>query len=161
MSKYWNRAMAAGVLTLASFAASAATAIQAFDAGGMDRIVAEQKGKPFVLVVWALDCAYCEPSFKTLAQEKKKRKFNVVTLTTDPAADPQAMAAVRKKLEATGLKDNAWAFGDAAPERLRYAIDPKWYGEMPRSYWFDASGKRVAQYSGVITTETVAKLAPR
>ena len=61
-----------------------------------------------------------------------------------------------KRLQAQGFADNAWAFGDEAPERLRYALDPKWHGEKPRTYWFNAKGERTA-YSGVVSPEHIAK----
>lgn len=35
---------------------TAAEAIQPFGANSMERIVATQKGKPFVLIIWSLDC---------------------------------------------------------------------------------------------------------
>lgn len=147
---------------LAAIAATAAPAeaIRPFEAHSLEHIVTAQKGKPFVLIVWSLDCQYCQISLKNLAEAKRKRKdLHVVTLSTDPVDDPQAVALMKKKLESAGMNSNAWAYGDAAPEQLRYAIDPKWHGEIPRSYWFNAQGQRVASYSGVITAETIAKLA--
>lgn len=51
-----------------------------------------------------------------------------------------------------------WAFGSAAPERLRHAIDHKWRGEMPRTYWFDRQGK-MAAYSGMVTPEVVRRFS--
>jgi thiol-disulfide isomerase/thioredoxin len=138
--------------------AHAGGAIQPFDADGMTRIAASQNGKPFVLVVWSLECEYCQASLSALAREKRKHKnFNVVTLATDAAGDPQAAALMQKKLATSGMAGNAWAFGDAPPEQLRYAIDPKWHGEMPRSYWFNARGERIA-YSGTITPDVIARL---
>jgi hypothetical protein len=140
-------------------AAHAAPALQAFEPDSLARIVARQQGKPFVLVLWSLDCVYCQASLKTLAEEIHKRKnLRVVTLSTDAAADPELAPMMRKRLAALGLSANAWAFGDAPPEQLRYMIDPKWHGEKPRSYWYDARGERVA-YSGVITAATIERFA--
>lgn len=136
----------------------AALAIQAFEPDSLARIVATQKGKPFVLLVWSLDCEYCHASMKTLAQEQRKRRnLTVVTVATDSLADGQTAALMKRKLEAVGMRRHAWAFGTAPPEQLRYALDPGWHGEMPRSYWFNARGESVA-YSGMITAETIAKL---
>jgi cytochrome oxidase Cu insertion factor (SCO1/SenC/PrrC family) len=155
------RNLAACVLFAAAAPAYAAITIQAFEPDTLEQIVAKQKGKPFVLVVWSLDCEYCQASLKTLSQEKRKRKdLQVVTLATDPLADPQAVALMKKKLEAVGMSSNAWAYGNAPPEQLRYVLDRKWHGEKPRSYWFNAQGERVA-YSGVITAETIAKMTAR
>jgi thiol-disulfide isomerase/thioredoxin len=138
----------------------AAEKIHSFAPDSLNRIVASQKGKPFVIMVWSLECDYCQPSFNALAEAKHKSRFSVVTIATDRADDPQAAGLIKKKLEASGLGTNIWAFGTAPAEQLRYAIDPKWRGEMPRSYWFNARGEAVA-YSGLITAETVAKFLPK
>lgn len=139
--------------------AYAAQAIQSFEPDSMARIVASQDGKPFVLVVWSLDCEFCQASLDALAREKRKHKnLKIVTLSTDSLEDEQAAALMKKKLGSLGLNDHAWAFGAAPPEQLRYAIDSKWHGEMPRSYWFDAKGGRTA-YSGVITPGMIAKFS--
>lgn len=149
------------VLALCALHAHAASPIQPFDADGMARIVASQKGKPFVLIVWSLDCEYCQISMKNMAEEKRKRKnFNIVTLSTDSAEDAEAVVLMKKKLASVGMSRNAWAFGAAPPEELRYAIDPKWHGEKPRSYWFTANGESVA-YSGMITAATIDRFYGR
>ena len=45
-----------------------------------------------------------------------------------------------------------WIFSDSMPERLRYVIDPSWYGELPRAYFYDASHQRRA-HSGLLKQE--------
>ncbi len=141
--------------------ARAAATVQPFEPDSLQEIVASQKGKPFVLLVWSLDCEYCQASMKTLVQEKRKRPtLRVVTLATDSAADPQAVAMMRNKLSSVGLTSHAWAYGEAPPEQLRYALDPGWHGEKPRSYWFDGRARKKA-YSGVITPAVIEKMMGR
>ncbi|SFU36546.1 TlpA family protein disulfide reductase [Pseudoduganella namucuonensis] len=155
------RLLAGCLLTLLTASAHAAQPIQPFEADGMARILAGQKGKPFVLVVWSLDCGYCLASLTHLAREKRKHKsLKVVTLATDTLSDERNAAMMQKKLKAAGIASEAWAFGAAPPEQLRYAIDGKWHGELPRSYWFDGRGGKVA-HSGVIAPEVIARLMPR
>jgi thiol-disulfide isomerase/thioredoxin len=134
--------------------------IRSFAPDSFRQIVAGHAGKPFVVMVWALDCAYCEPSFEALAEAKRKYKVSVVTIATDRADDQEAAGLITKKLKASGLASDTWAFGAAPEEQLRYAIDPKWRGEMPRSYWFNGRGEAVA-YSGMISADTVSKLLPK
>jgi hypothetical protein len=146
------------VFALASMAAHAGQDVQAFERDSLAQIVAKQKGKPFVLVLWSLDCVYCQASLKTLAEERRKRKdLRVVTISTDSADDPEAASLMQKRLATFGMQANAWAYGSAPPEHLRYAIDPKWRGEKPRTYWFNAAGEKTA-YSGTVSPETIAKL---
>ncbi len=136
----------------------AGTILQPFEPSSLRNIVEQHKGKSFVLFVWSLDCTYCQASLDHLAQVKLDDKaLTIVTLSTDLASDQQAAEMMRKRLTGLQLSDNAWAFGSAAPEKLKYAIDPKWHGEKPRSYWFNARGERVA-YSGLLDEETIKKL---
>jgi thiol-disulfide isomerase/thioredoxin len=144
------------IITLLALAAGAAGAATPFEADSLERIVASQHGRPFVLLVWSLDCAYCQASLDTLARARKK--LRIVTLSTDSLDDPQAAALMRQRLATLGMTANAWAFGAAPAEQLRYAIDPKWHGEMPRSYWFNGRGDQRA-HSGVLTPAVIAQLS--
>lgn len=145
----------------AAAVANAAPTIQAFEPDGMARIVASQKGKPFVLIIWSLDCEYCQASLTALAHERLTRKaLRVVTLSMDALGDVPAATVIRKKLARLGMTGDAWAFGTTPAEQLRYAIDPQWHGEMPRSYWFNAGGEKIA-YSGVLMPATIETLLLR
>lgn len=154
-------ALLASMAVLAALPAKAGAALQAFEPDSLARIVEQHKGKPFVLVVWSLDCVYCQHSMKALAEEKRRNKgLTVVTVSTDPASDPDAVALMQKRLASFGMTRSAWAYGDAPAEHLRFAIDPKWRGEKPRSYWFNAQGERTA-YSGVLTSAMIETLSSR
>ncbi|HLT63635.1 MAG TPA: hypothetical protein VKZ92_03845, partial [Pseudohongiella sp.] len=48
----------------------------------------------------------------------------------------------------------SWMFADAFAERLRFTIDPQWYGELPRSYLFDADHQAHA-HSGMMSEQMV------
>lgn len=152
------------LLSLSAVFSSTAAAdpmFRPFEPDSLAQIIQQQKGKPFVLFLWSLECEYCQASLKTLSQELRKgADLNIVTLSTDALDDAPAAALMRQRLSSLGMTENAWAFGAAPAEQLRYAIDPKWYGEMPRSYWFNARGERVA-YSGLLTTAIIEKLASR
>ena len=129
--------------------AAAEEKIQPFESGSFERIIATGKGKPLVVMIWSLTCDYCEPSFDALADAKRSKGLEVVTIATDRADDQEAARLIKKKVSRHGLPSNIWAFGTAPAERLRYDIDPKWRGEMPRSYWVRSNGE-IQAYSGMI-----------
>lgn len=139
--------------------AAAAENLRRLEPGSFERIIASGKGRPLVVMVWSLDCDYCEPSFDALANAKRTKGLEVVTIATDRADDQEAARLIGKKLSRHGLASHAWAFGTAPAERLRYDIDPKWRGEKPRSYWVDGAGQ-VRAYSGLISAEVVARMLP-
>jgi hypothetical protein len=159
--KTWIVVLCTALLGAVAGVAQARPPAEPFESDSLGRILSSQQGKPFVLILWSLDCVYCQASLAVLAQEKRTHpRFNIVTLSTDPLGDPQTDALIDARLRALGLTSGAWAFGAAPPEQLRYAVDPKWHGEMPRSYWFDAQGKRTA-FSGTLTPALIQKLSSR
>jgi hypothetical protein len=157
--------MAAAITVLAAMATvSPANAAQqdgrlkSFEPHSVEQIAVGHKGKPFVVLVWSMDCEFCQQSLDVLAKARAANPgFDVVTITTDPLSDAALSALVSKRLSGIDLLQDAWSFGGQAPERLRYAIDPRWRGEKPRSYWYDAQGRRVA-YSGIITPAVIERM---
>lgn len=148
----------AAALLLGLFAMSAqAQPLKPFEPASLEQIVASHRGKPFVLLVWSMDCEFCQASLDVLSKARAADPgLDIVTVTTDPIADTALAEQVRARLAALLLTGNTWSFGAESPERLRYALDPLWRGEKPRSYWYDAGGKRLA-YSGMIKPARVAQ----
>ncbi|CAG9184411.1 hypothetical protein LMG23992_05223 [Cupriavidus laharis] len=140
--------LAAGPVNAGSAKAAEAAPVNWFDSASVPRLVASQQGKPFVLVVWSLDCVYCRRNFEAIGKlQARNPALRVVTLSMDvPAAQQQ----VQQHLQRTRLSRNAWMFGSEMPERLRYALDPDWMGETPRTYFYRADGERRG-VSGVIS----------
>ena len=137
-------------LSMVLLAPASAEPIKPFEIDSLAQIEASQRGKPFILLVWSMDCQFCQTSLEVLSRARASTPgLALVTVTTDPAADDALIGQVEKRLSSLNLMADTWSFGTASPERLRFAIDPGWRGEKPRSYWYDASGKRTA-YSGLI-----------
>ena len=42
-----------------------------------------------------------------------------------------------------------------SPEKLRYVIDQDWYGELPRSYYYDADHQR-SSHSGTLSQQQLS-----
>lgn len=149
-AKMLSMTLLAGLLVAAivMFAGTAAGAeLQTFDAKSLDTIRAAHAGKPFVLAFWSV---YCEPCREEMALWKSLRSkypgVPVVLVTTDP---PEERAAVVKFLARHNPgRVEHWAFADEFSERVRYAVDRSWRGELPRTYLFDAAHQSLAR-SGV------------
>ncbi|MFZ6774378.1 hypothetical protein ACO0LB_16855 [Undibacterium sp. SXout7W] len=157
MNKYFKFLVPVAVSFFLFIASSQAADIQEFKSVSMNNLIQSQKGKPFVLVVWSLDCEFCQASLAALWKSKKRNKnVRVITIGTDSLLDEQNASLMKQKLNGFDLMKDAWAFGEEAPERLRFSVDPKWHGEMPRSYWFDANGQSTA-ISGVIKVAEIEK----
>lgn len=122
--------------------------LRPFDAKSLAEIRQTHAGRPFVVAFWSIHCGPCKEEMSTLAA--LKRKFpgvSIVLVATDP---PSAKPAVVRYLAGQKLgKVETWAFADEFAERVRFAVDRKWHGELPRTYFFDARHEPIA-HSGAI-----------
>jgi len=127
---------------------------QSFVRGSLQAIVAAHQGKPFILALWSLDCVHCREDLEMLGRlQAQYRNLDVVLVATDPL---QRAAEIAPVFERYALQRAvSWIFADDFIERLRYEIDPEWYGELPRTYFFAADGKIIAQ-SGKFQFEPTA-----
>jgi hypothetical protein len=121
--------------------AVAAEAVRPFTQGSLGQVVAAREGRPFILVLWSLDCQYCPTELKTLSELRRSHPdLDVVLVATDTISDARQLAL---KAEAYGMSQaEQWVFAEDMPERLRREIDPRWYGEVPRTYFYDRKHQR-------------------
>ena len=81
------RCVAALLLGACAMAAQA-QALKPFEPASLEQIVASHRGQPFVLLVWSMDCAFCQSSLDVLSKARAADPtLNIVTVTTDPVAD--------------------------------------------------------------------------
>lgn len=125
-------------------AAPAAGALLPFDAGTLTALRKTHAGKPFVLAFWSV---YCEPCRDEMAEwDAVKRKYSslpIELVCTDTTADRALIDAFFAKYPPGPVQK--WLFADAFTERVRYAVDKSWRGELPRSYFYDAAHKPLAK----------------
>lgn len=124
-----------------------------FKAGSLAEIQAQRAGKPFILLFWSLDCTSCMKEMDGLAAVAAKHpELDLVMVSTDEDSYGKEVEAT---LDKHGLrKVESWIFADANAQRLRYEIDPAWFGELPRSYFYDAAHQR-KPHSGVLGIEQI------
>lgn len=133
-----------GLLLCLSCACSSATQItKHFVRGSYQEIVSAHTGKPFIISLWSLDCTYCLDDMVLFGKlSKKYHNLDLVLISTDT---PEQMKEIARTLQKYPLKQaESWVFADSFVERLRYEVDTQWYGELPRTYFYDAQGNVLA-----------------
>jgi hypothetical protein len=128
----------AGLLLFVAACGAQAGGFNDFGPDSRAAIERAHPGKPFILALWALDCAYCREDLDMLgALVRQRPDISLVTVCTDCREAGGEGAAL---LEAARLpRHERWQFAATDVDRLRYAIDPRWYGEVPRTYFYDAA----------------------
>jgi thiol-disulfide isomerase/thioredoxin len=131
-----------------------------FTADSLAKIQAQYAGRPFILSVWSVnDCVYCLKEMAMFGQLAKAHPALPLVLVAADA--PDAIPQIDALLAKHGLADKpSWVFNDDIPERPRMAIDPKWRGELPRTYLYDAQHQRVA-VSGLMDEQTLREWLKR
>ncbi|MFC5302495.1 TlpA disulfide reductase family protein [Azospira restricta] len=136
-------------------AGAAEQPVRPFVAGTLQKIVAERQGKPFILALWSVSCTHCPEELKTLARLKQANPaLDVVLVSTDDADESPRVRELAQRFGLAAVPQ--WVFADPAPERLRFEIDRRWYGELPRTLFFDRQ-HRVEAVSGLVPPERLAR----
>lgn len=114
----------------------------AFTVDTLAKIKAQYAGRPFILGMWSVsECSYCIDELTMLGKlARTHRSLPLVLVATDTPAQGAAMQKILTPLGLAGV--DSWVFDDPVPERLRRAIDPSWYGELPRTYLYDGEHRR-------------------
>jgi thiol-disulfide isomerase/thioredoxin len=126
-------------------------ALKPFVSGSYKQLQDSNVNKPFMLVIWSITCSSCLKDMALLnTLHKAHPNINMVMLATDDASATEQIQEILAKNELSSLEN--WLFADDNAQKLRYEIDPKWYGEMPRTYFFDKNHEREG-ISGVLSQE--------
>ena len=111
--------------------------LRAFDAKSVIAIRDAHAGKPFVLAFWSIRCAPCiEDMADFVTLQSKSPNVAIVLVATDTGADRDAASQFLARYRLGRIE--TWGFADAFAERVRFAVDRSWRGELPRTYFYDA-----------------------
>ena len=69
---------------------------------------------------------------------KKHPKVKLVVVNTDGLTASQEVTKALNKIRLPKVYE-AWQFAEADEDRLRYSVDKNWYGELPRTYYYENS----------------------
>lgn len=140
------------MLTMSGMA-MAAHDVRPFIPGSLAQILDDREGRPFILVLWSLECQYCPAELRMLGSLKKRNpKLDIVLVATDTPTEAQQLA---KRVKSYGMgKVEQWVFSEDMPEKLRFEIDRRWYGEIPRTHFYDRAHQREIK-TGLINQQFV------
>ncbi len=128
------------MLICSLFSASATYAgevsIKAFQKGSYQKILNDYKDRPLILILWSVTCSACLAEMELIHEIHQQRpKLNIVMLSVDGPEFYQEMVQIIKKEKLAEIEQ--WGFSEDNSPALRYVIDSRWYGELPRTYFFD------------------------
>lgn len=145
LGMFWCALAPAGALAGALAGAPAAGLAQ-FEPATMTELRSRYAGQPFVVAFWSVTCVPCREELPHWGKWQRRHPgVPILLVATDGPEDHEAVGALlaTERMEGVGL----YGFADGFAERIRYAVDRGWYGEVPRTYFFDRQ-HRVESRSG-------------
>jgi thiol-disulfide isomerase/thioredoxin len=132
--------------------------LKPFVSGSYQQILSNNAKKPFMLVVWSIDCSSCIKDMTLLNEiHQENPGLKIIMLAADEPSVGEQVKQLLSKYKMDAVEN--WLFADENAEKLRFEIDPKWYGELPRTYFFNAAHQRIG-ISGVLSKKDIlAKIA--
>jgi thiol-disulfide isomerase/thioredoxin len=125
-----------------------------FVRGSWQELRQAHAGRPTIVHFWGLTCAPCLvelPSWGELLRERPR--LDLVLVAADARADDQVRMS--ETLGKAGLSSaERWGFADRFADRLRFEVDPRWRGELPRTLLIAGDGT-VTAISGVADLASV------
>lgn len=141
MSKRWLAVLWL-VLSLACVQVNAQDGARHFVPGSLAQIVAAHEQRPFILSFWSLTCTHCQEELALLAKlQRQYPTLKLVLVSTDTPEDNVAISATLSRMKLARVE--SWVFADSFAERLRFEVDRKWHGELPRTYFYQ--GGQISQ----------------
>jgi hypothetical protein len=120
-----------------------------FTTGSYQQILAANVKQPFMLVVWSVTCSSCLKDMKLLSNIHKSRpELKMIMLAADEPSETGQILQILENSQLSGIEN--WAYASENTQKLQFEIDPKWYGELPRTYFFDKTHQRTG-VSGVLS----------
>ena len=133
---------------------SAGPELRRFGTDSYQAVLEAHASEPFLLVFWSLECPPCYRELKKLGEMGAGKAFETVLVATD---GPGHAPRIRETLKRFDLQQAEWSVFDGPRMKLRFSVDRQWYGELPRSYRFDADHRR-RTFTGVLQPKEVAPL---
>jgi thiol-disulfide isomerase/thioredoxin len=143
---------------LNNFAEANQSDLKPFEAGSYQKILENNANKPFLFIIWSITCSSCLKEMPLIgAIHQKNPQLKIIMLAADDISEVDQIQAILKKNSLSNVE--SWSYASENTQKLQFEIDPKWYGELPRTYFFDKKHQRDGM-SGVLSElDYNAKLA--
>lgn len=137
--------------------------IRPFEKGSYQQILRQYKDQPLVLILWSMTCSSCLSEMPLIQKiHQQNPRLNMVMISVDGPEFYQEMWQIIKREKLSTIEH--WGFAEDNSPALRYIIDGSWYGELPRTYFFDKQHHK-AGISGVLSLQQyevkISDIAPR
>jgi thiol-disulfide isomerase/thioredoxin len=119
----------------------------------------QYQNQPFILAFWSETCTFCMKELALFGKLKKQYPdLPLVIVSTDLDLDEQSIREILQQQSQLDL-EKTWVFSGDYPEVIYRAVDKRWRGELPMTYFFDRQHQPVRHVGLVKEQELLAWLA--
>lgn len=124
----------------------------------LDEIKQHYSTQPFLMVIWSAKCPPCLQELRLIGKIKKNNpELNLAIVSIDDINNADENKILNDILHRTSLNyESVWAFPNNSYEQLKNTIDSSWFGELPRSYFYDKDHLRTG-ISGQLSRYRILK----
>ena len=143
--------------------AIAKVSVEAINTDALKVLIAKPKDKPLLVSFWATWCDPCRDEFPDLVKidkDYRPQSLDFVTISLDEVADIKtSVPAFLSQMKATMP---AYLLDVKDPEPAINAVDPRWQGDLPATFLYNAKGEIIYKHVGRVNTvelrEAIEKL---
>lgn len=122
---------------------------------GYTKVIAEHKGRVVLVNFWATYCVPCRaeiPEMVKMVDRLRAHGLDFLSISADePEQEPQARKFIAP-LKVPGILYIKSATDD---DKYAAAIHAKWGGELPATFLYDRSGKKVGAFIGEVPMKNI------
>jgi thiol-disulfide isomerase/thioredoxin len=129
-------------------AAKAPADLAVIDLEGFHKVLADHRGAPLVITIWATWCEPCRdeyPMINQIAQQFAPQHLTVVGISFDQDAE---INLVRHFLARNQPVFTNYRKKMGHQDEFDRGVDPNWPGELPVNFFYAADGRLVARLDG-------------
>ena len=138
------------------------TEVEPIDTAGLKDLISKAKDKPLLVNFWATYCDPCRDEFPDLVKvdrDFRPKSLDFVTVSLDDMSDikttvPQFLAQMKATMP-------AYLLNVTDPEPAINAVDPKWQGDLPATFLYNAKGEIVFKAFGRVNTAALREAIER
>jgi len=138
------------------------TKVEPIDTDGLKVLISKPKDKPLLVNFWATFCDPCRDEFPDLVKidaEFRPKALDFVTVSLDDMTDLKT--GVPKFLAQMKATMPAYLLNVSDPEPAINAVDPKWQGDLPATFLYNAKGEVVFKHFGRVNTAELREAIER
>ena len=136
--------------------------VEPINVDGLKDLISKSKDKPLLVNFWATWCEGCRDEFPDLVKvdsDFRPKSLDFVTVSLDDPGDiktkvPEFLALMKATMP-------AYLLDVSDPEPAINAMDPKWQGDLPATFLYNAKGEVVFKAFGRVNTAALREAIER